>query len=280
MILHGTPLAKAIKQNLKEKILRLPYGPPGLAFLLVGENPASQTYVHAKQRACEEVGIKSTVLALSSKTLLKELLYQIDLLNRDPKIHGILVQLPLPSHLDTRAIVEAIDPKKDVDGFHPINIGRLALGEEDGFIPCTPLGIHTLLQEYRIAVEGKRVVILGRSNIVGKPLSLLLMQKKPHCNATVTLAHSYSEHLPSITKSADILVAAMGSPRLITAEMVSPGTVVIDVGVNRVGTQIVGDVDFEAVSKIAAHITPVPGGIGPMTIAMLLQNTVKSFERT
>ncbi|HUD02033.1 MAG TPA: bifunctional 5,10-methylenetetrahydrofolate dehydrogenase/5,10-methenyltetrahydrofolate cyclohydrolase, partial [Rhabdochlamydiaceae bacterium] len=204
----------------------------------------------------------------------------IEKLNRDPAIDGILIQQPLPPHLKASTIMEAVDPNKDVDGFHPINMGRLLLGETNGFIPCTPEGIHRLLQAYKIPLKGKHVVILGRSNIVGKPLAALLIQKNPTANATVTIAHTATKHLKELTQSADILIAAMGSPHFVKAPMVKKGAVVIDVGINRNGSKIVGDVDFDRVAPLCSYITPVPGGIGPMTIAMLLSNTALSVERT
>jgi methylenetetrahydrofolate dehydrogenase (NADP+)/methenyltetrahydrofolate cyclohydrolase len=231
-----------------------------------------------KKKACTQIGIHSIVEEFAADTNQEVLLQAIDGLNNDPRIDGILVQLPLPSHMDTLAVTRSILPKKDVDGFHPVNLGKLLLGEEDGFPPCTPKGIQLLLEE-TAPIEGKHVVIVGRSNIVGKPLAALLVQKKKGANATVTLAHSQSEHLAQITRSADILVAAIGQPRFIRKEMVRPGAIVIDVGINRVEDRLVGDVDFDAVAPIASRITPVPGGVGPMTIAMLMQNTVEGALR-
>lgn len=278
MILDGKKLHQEILDNLRTQIAKL-QRKPGLAFILVGSHSASEYYVRAKQKACHYVGIQSTLVTKPTSISESDLLHAIQDLNRDPKIDGILVQLPLPSHIDSNTIMSAIDPMKDVDGFHPINMGKLLLGQEDGFVPCTPLGIHTLLTHYRIPIEGKHVVILGRSNIVGKPLAALLMQKKPNCNATVTIAHSKSKDLISLTKSADILIAALGSAHFVKAEMVKPHATVIDVGINRLPNgSLVGDVDYASVAPIAAHITPVPGGIGPMTIASLLQNTVRSIS--
>jgi methylenetetrahydrofolate dehydrogenase (NADP+)/methenyltetrahydrofolate cyclohydrolase len=280
MLIDGKAIAHEIQEELKKKIHSLQGRKPGLAFILVGENPASQFYVRAKQKACASVGIVSTIAALPKTIAETDLIKQIDRLNRDPSIDGILVQLPLPPHIDETKITSAIDPAKDVDAFHPLNMGKLLLGEEGGFSPCTPLGIKTLLEKSNIPVEGKHVVIVGRSNIVGKPLAALLMQKKPHCNATVTLCHSRSEHLQTLTRSADILVAAIGKPLFITKEMIRTHATVIDVGINRLENgKLVGDVDFESVSQIAGHITPVPGGVGPMTIAMLLQNTLLSLGK-
>ena len=280
MILDGRKIASEIQAKIEQDILKIQKRKPSLAFILVGNNPASQTYVRSKKKACASTGISSTLIELSSTVFESDLLKEIEKLNRDPNTDGILVQLPLPAHIDERTICCAIDPEKDVDAFHPMNVGKMLLGEEGGFLPCTPNGIKNLLEKYAIPISGKRVVIVGRSNIVGKPLAAILMQKKPHCNATVTVAHSQSEHLIEICRSADVLIAAIGRPRFITKEMVSPKTTVIDVGINRGSDgKLMGDVDFEEVSKIASHITPVPGGVGPMTIAMLLQNTLWSYLR-
>ena len=265
-------------QDLRKKISSLGGRAPGLAFILVGNHPASQSYVRSKRKACELTGIQSTLIELPSSVSQEELSIQIHKLNVNREIDGILVQLPLPFHIRSEKVMSSIDPKKDVDGFHPINVGKMLLGEEGGFFPCTPLGIKVLLERNSIPVAGKRVVIVGRSNIVGKPLAAMLMQKKADCNATVTIAHSQSDYLDEITRSADILVAAIGSPLFIKKEMVRPKAVVIDVGIHRSADgKILGDVDFQEVSKIASHITPVPGGVGPMTIAMLLENTLKSY---
>lgn len=276
MILDGKKVANEILENISKKLSKDQID-LGLALILVGDNPASRIYVEAKKKACQKVGIRSTIIALPQTISENDLITKIASLNRDPHIHGILLQLPLPLHIQERAVVETIDPKKDVDGFHPVNVGRMLLGDERAFFPCTPLGIVTLLQKYAIPVTGKHVVILGRSNIVGKPLAAMLMQKKEGCNATVTIAHSQSENLQEISLSADILVAAMGKAQLVKKEMVKNGATVIDVGINRIQGKIVGDVDFDSVSTVAANITPVPGGIGPMTIAMLLQNTLRSY---
>jgi methylenetetrahydrofolate dehydrogenase (NADP+)/methenyltetrahydrofolate cyclohydrolase len=281
MILDGKKVAGQIQEDIKNKISSLKRRAPGLAFVLVGKNPASQSYVRAKQKACLITGIISTLIELPSSISQANLVETIKELNLDSQIDGILVQLPLPSHINAPDIMLSIDPQKDVDGFHPINMGKTLLGQEGGFFPCTPYGIQVLLEKSDIPVEGKKVVIVGRSNIVGKPLAAILMQKKTHCNATVTIAHSQSENLTEITRSANILVAAIGSPLFIKKEMVSPQTVVIDVGINRVeGTRLVGDVDFKEIVQIASHITPVPGGVGPMTIAMLLQNTLTAHTRS
>ncbi|HSX27038.1 MAG TPA: bifunctional methylenetetrahydrofolate dehydrogenase/methenyltetrahydrofolate cyclohydrolase FolD [Chlamydiales bacterium] len=278
ILIDGKKIAGEIKNEIAEQILKLENRKPGLAFILVGNNPASEIYVNAKQKACHATGIISTLLTLPASIAQSDLLKQIDTLNRDPAIDGILVQLPLPPHLDEKTVTTAIDPEKDVDGFHPLNMGKLLLGEEGGFLPCTPNGIKVLLEKSKIPVEGKHVVIVGRSNTVGKPLAAILVQKKPHCNATVTIAHSQSTHLSHITRSADILIAAIGRPHFIKKEMVRPGVVIVDVGISRLPDgKIVGDVDFQEVAPIASHITPVPGGVGPMTIALLLQNTLWSY---
>ena len=277
-LIDGKKIASEILNELREKIFRFSR-PIGLAFILVGENSASKSYVSMKKKACLEVGIRSLVRELPPHTEASTLLEEIEQLNRDPMVDGILVQLPLPHHLDPLMVTRSVDPKKDVDGFHPVNMGKILLGEEDGFIPCTPRGIQVLLERSGVAVEGRHVVIVGRSSIVGKPLAMLLAQKKRGCNATVTLAHSQSKDLSSITRKADILVAAMGQPRFIRGEMVQEGVVVIDVGINRVGSKIVGDVDFDSVAPHARALTPVPGGVGPMTIALLMQNTYESALR-
>lgn len=278
MILDGKKLALEIQGEIAQKVLSLKIRKPGLAVILVGNNAASKTYVNAKNKACHAVGFYSQTIELPDTIAESDLLKQIELLNIDPMIDGILVQLPLPPHIDEKKITAAISPSKDVDGFHPLNVGKMLLGEEDGFLPCTPHGIKILLEKYQIEVAGKHVVILGRSNIVGKPLAAILMQKKKGCNATVTVAHSHSESLADFTRSADILVAALGKPHFVTKDLVKKEATVIDVGINRLANgKLVGDVDFDAVSQVARAITPVPGGIGPMTIAMLLQNTLRSF---
>lgn len=272
-LIDGKKIAAEIRHELKAEIGKSTSRKPGLAFILVGEHPSSQSYVKAKKKACAEVGILSVLITLPSTIAESDLLSQIETLNQDEAIDGILVQLPLPPHINERAIMLAIDPTKDVDGFHPLNVGKMLLGDASAIVPCTPRGIQVLLEKSHIPVSGKHVVIVGRSNIVGKPLAALLMQKKANANATVTVCHSGSENIAHIIKSADILVVAMGSAGFIQKEMIREGAVVIDVGISRVGGKIVGDVDFEPVSSIASHITPVPGGVGPMTIAMLLQNT-------
>ena len=277
-LIDGKKIASEIFVELTEKIARFPRT-IGLAFLLVGDHPASKSYVQMKKNACAKIGIRSLVRELSKDLSQEELLAEIDLLNQDPSIDGILVQLPLPKQIDTQTIARAIDPEKDVDGFHPLNMGKLLLGDEDGFIPCTPRGILLLLERSKINVEGKHVVIAGRSNIVGKPLAALLVQKKTGCNATVTIVHRCSENFLEITQQAELLVAAIGVPQFIRGEMVKQGAVVIDVGINRVGKKIVGDVDFDSVAPKASFLTPVPGGVGPMTIALLMQNTVEGAFR-
>src|SRR3989344_4919451 len=232
-LLNGKKIAQEIQNSIREHLSCSQGRKPGLAFLLVGEHPASLTYLRAKQKACSATGIQSTLIKLPSTLSHKELLHNIEQMNQDPSIDGILVQLPLPSHLNTSEVLRAIDPTKDVDGFHPLNFGKMLLGEEGGFFPCTPFGIHRLLKAYQIPIQGKRVVIVGRSNLVGKPLAAILMQKKPDCNATVTLAHRQSEHLQDICLSADILVVAIGHPHLIQSHMVRSGAIVVDVGINR-----------------------------------------------
>ncbi|MBS0585027.1 MAG: bifunctional methylenetetrahydrofolate dehydrogenase/methenyltetrahydrofolate cyclohydrolase FolD [Verrucomicrobia bacterium] len=277
MDIDGKKVALEIKEEIRQGI-KANKLTPGLAFVLIGEDPPSQTYVRMKEKACQEVGIFSKKIELPGDVSEKELTTLLSSLNEDPKYHGILVQMPLPKHLDTLKILTAIDPTKDVDGFHPLNIGKMVAGDPTGFLPCTPFGIIKLLEAYKIKTEGKEALVLGRSLIVGRPIAHLLSQKAPFGNATVTLAHSHTKDLKALCKQADILVAAMGNPLSITADMVKPGAVVIDVGITRKGTKIVGDVDYENVSKVASYITPVPGGVGPMTIAMLLYNTYLSAK--
>jgi methylenetetrahydrofolate dehydrogenase (NADP+)/methenyltetrahydrofolate cyclohydrolase len=275
-LLDGTALAAKIRGQVQKTIGELPGRKPGLAFILVGDDPASRAYVTMKKKRCQEVGILSFDRELPATVSAAALQAQIEDLNNDPRVDGILVQMPLP--LPLMGVMQVLNPAKDVDGFHPLNMGKLLLGDTSGFVPCTPLGIQALLEE--VPLQGKHVVIVGRSNIVGKPLSALLVQKNAHANATVTLAHSLSEGLPALCRSADILVAAAGHERLITASMVTPGSVVIDVGIHRKpGGKIVGDVCFDEVAPLCSHITPVPGGVGPMTIALLLSNTLLSYTR-
>lgn len=278
MIIDGREIASQMIQKIKEEVSLLRGRRPTLAFILVGGNPASTAYIQMKKKSCERVGIRSKDQVFPDGIGERELLEVIQKLNRDDEVDGILVQLPLPPSISTQKILETVDPAKDVDGFHPINMGRLLLGEENGFIPCTPLGIQILLQKSGNDPGGKHVVILGRSNIVGKPLAALLMQKKIGANATVTLAHSQTKHLIDICQSGDILIAAVGIPAFVTKQMVKKGAVVIDVGINRVNGNIVGDVAFDEVAPLAKGITPVPGGVGPMTIALLLSNTLKSYK--
>ena len=287
-IIDGKQIAADIRAELKVTVSKLTEegkGVPGLVAILVGEDPASKVYVGMKQKACDEVGLYSKLDRLSAETSEAELLQLIDQYNNDEKIHGILVQLPLPKHINEDAIIEAISPSKDVDGFHPINVGNMMIGK-DTLYPCTPHGVLELLRRYNIETKGKHVVVVGRSNIVGKPVANMLLQKKAGANAVVTVVHSAAEDLTSITKQADILIAAIGVPEFIKADMVKEGVVIIDVGVNRVedstkksGYKLVGDVDFAEVSEKSSFITPVPGGVGPMTIAMLLQNTYLAYSK-
>ncbi|MEK9629831.1 MAG: bifunctional methylenetetrahydrofolate dehydrogenase/methenyltetrahydrofolate cyclohydrolase FolD [Nitrospinota bacterium] len=256
-------------QELKEKTGKV----PGLATVLVGDDPASAVYVRNKNKICRELGFQSFENHLPVDTSEENLLKLVDELNSNPEVHGILVQLPLPDQIDSEKILQAIDPNKDVDGFHPINVGKLVVGNAL-LTPCTPTGIIELLDHYDIEISGKHAVVVGRSNIVGKPVSMLLLQR----NATITICHSRTKNLPEVTRNADILIAAVGRANFVTEDMVSEGTVVIDVGINRVDGKLTGDVDFEPVSKKASHITPVPGGVGPMTIALLMDNTLKAFK--
>lgn len=275
-ILDGKAIAAKIREEVKREITDLAAAQglrPGLAVVIVGEDPASQVYVRRKHQACEELGIYSEVVRLPASSSEAELLAKLDSLNGDERIHGILVQLPLPRHIDAEKILDHIRPDKDVDGFHPLNVGNLSIGRE-GLVPCTPHGVVKMLEMSGIPVAGKNAVIIGRSNIVGKPMANLLLAR----NATVTVCHSRTADLPAVTRQADILVAAVGKPNFVTAEMVKPGATVIDVGINRVDAKLVGDVRFETVKEVAGAITPVPGGVGPLTIAMLLFNTVKAAK--
>jgi methylenetetrahydrofolate dehydrogenase (NADP+)/methenyltetrahydrofolate cyclohydrolase len=286
-IIQGKLLAKKLREQIKSEVSGLEVQGiiPGLAVVLVGEDPASRSYVSAKEKACETAGIYSRDIRLPSETTQEELLKLIDQLNEDDQIHGILVQLPLPKQIDEQAVIEAINPKKDVDGFHPVSIGKMMLGEET-FLPCTPHGIIKMLEEANIKTSGKEVVIIGRSNIVGKPIANMLLQKGPMANATVTVCHTGTKNLKAHTLRADIIIAAVGRANTLSADMVKDDTVVIDVGVNRVedssrerGYRLVGDVDFEGLKDKCSYITPVPGGVGPMTITMLLFNTLISAKR-
>lgn len=280
-ILDGKRVAEQIREEIRaqvEAFCQRTGQRPGLAAILVGDNPASHIYVRNKRRACEQAGIVSWLHHLPGDTRESELLSLISRLNNDAEVNGILVQLPLPKHISENRILEAVSPWKDIDGFGPDNLGRLAAGRPR-FVPCTPLGVQMLLRRYEIPIAGRHVVILGRSTIVGKPLALLLLQKSPGADATVTVCHSRTQNLADITRQADILVAAIGQARFVRADMVKPGAVVVDVGINRLpdGT-IVGDVDHAAVAQVAGAITPVPGGVGPMTVAMLLHNTLRAAE--
>src|SRR5881394_308636 len=287
-LIEGRAIAEKVYGELRGKIAALKESgrTPGLAVVLVGDNPASRAYVRSKDKMCRELGLHSVKLELPESTTHTELRARVGELNADSRIHGILVQSPTPEHIDESAIVRALEPRKDVDGFHPENVAKLVLEDPSGFVPCTPLGVQRLLTESKIEVDGAHVVVLGRSMIVGKPLALLLMQKRRNANATVTVVHSRSRDLAEITRSADIIVAAIGRVGFVKADHVREGAVVIDVGINRVedaaserGYRLVGDVAFDEVSKKASAITPVPGGVGPMTIAMLMANTVKAARQ-
>ncbi|WP_103645334.1 bifunctional methylenetetrahydrofolate dehydrogenase/methenyltetrahydrofolate cyclohydrolase FolD [Campylobacter concisus] len=275
-ILDGKAVSLKVKESVKVRADELKkFGvEPTLAVVLVGEDKASQTYVRAKEKACNEYGIKSVAHRLSENTTQNELLALINVLNLDDSIHGILVQLPLPKHIDTNVVLAAIDPRKDVDGFHAVNVGKLVSGL-DGFVPCTPLGVMEILKEYGIDVAGLNAVVIGRSNIVGKPMANLLL----NASATVTVTHSKTKNLKEICKNADLIVAAIGKPFFLKADMVKDGAVVVDVGINRLDDgRLMGDVDFDEVAPKCSYITPVPGGVGPMTIAMLLNNTILAAQ--
>jgi methylenetetrahydrofolate dehydrogenase (NADP+)/methenyltetrahydrofolate cyclohydrolase len=289
ILIDGKKVSAEIKNELEEKIKPLHDAGekvPGLVTILVGEDPASSVYVNMKSKACLKIGMLSKIERLSAETTEEELLSVVKKYNNDSNFHGILVQLPLPKQIDEDKIIESILPEKDVDGFHPSNVGNLVIGK-DTFFPCTPFGIVELLKRYKIETKGKHVVVVGRSNIVGKPIANMMLQKKEGANSIVTICHSAAGDLSQYTKQADILIAAIGRANFITADMVKDNAVVIDVGINRVedaeakkGYKIVGDVDFENVSQKSSYITPVPGGVGPMTIAMLLWNTYKSFLKS
>jgi len=275
-IIDGKAIASEIREDIKREVdaVKKEKGIiPGLAVVLVGEDPASQTYVRNKEKACQKVGMYSEVYRLPAETTQEKVLAVVDELNQNPKIHGILVQLPLPDHIDEKAVINAINPDKDVDGFHPVNVGKLYIGDP-GFVPCTPNGVIELLERSGVAIKGKEAVVVGRSNIVGKPVAQLLLAR----HATVTICHSRTSDLASHTRRAEILVVATGRAKMITGDMVKEGAVVIDVGVNRVDGKLVGDVDFDAASQRASAITPVPGGVGPMTITMLLKNTLQAAQ--
>ena len=286
-LIDGRAIASEVVKELAGRIgvLKRRGVQPGLSFVRVGEDPASKVYVGRKEKACAELGIYSETRVMPEKTSERELLSLLAGLNADPRLHGILVQAPLPSHIRQAVIYSAVLPEKDVDGFHPVNVGKLMLGDSTGFLPCTPAGIRELLIRSNVRTEGVEVVVLGRGNIVGKPMTAMLCQKEAHANATVTICHSATRDIPGHCRRADILIAAMGVAEFVKGDMVKPGAVVVDVGVNRLndsssksGSRLVGDVDFAAVQPIAGKITPNPGGVGPMTIAMLMQNTVRAAE--
>ena len=286
-IIDGKAIAQQMQEEMKAQVaeLREKGVIPGLAAILVGDDPASHTYVRNKEKACERLGIFSDVNRLVASTSEHDLLGLINEMNHNKKIHGILVQLPLPDHIDENKVLLKVDPDKDVDGFHPVNVGKMVVGEPI-FLPCTPHGCKVLLEKSGIETRGKHLVILGRSNIVGKPLANIMVQKKEGANAIVTVCHTAAEDISYYTKQADILVVAAGRPKMVTADMVKEGVVVIDVGINRIedkstksGKRLVGDVDFESVSEKASAITPVPGGVGPMTITMLMYNTIQSAKK-
>ena len=287
--MDGAALALKVRSEVAADVaeLRVRGVVPGLTVVLVGDDPASAVYVGGKEKASREAGMAGETIRLSAATSQAELLALVEQLNADATVHGILVQMPLPKHIDPETVINHIRPDKDVDGFHPVNVGKLLIGHTDGFTPCTPAGIQRLLGEYGVHTAGAECVIIGRSTIVGKPMAALMMQSGPLADATVTVCHSRTRDLAAHTRRADILIAAVGRARLVTADMVKPGAVVIDVGMNRIddattksGTRLVGDVDFDGVRRVASLITPVPRGVGPMTIAMLLRNTVRAAQRS
>lgn len=285
MIINGKAIAEKIQSEIKKQIEKLYIRKPCLAVILVGNHVASQIYVKRKMEACALIGIKSISRHFSSEISEKILIREIQELNNNPEIDGILIQLPLPQHLASAPIISHLSPHKDVDGLHPLNVGKLLIGDPEGFVPCTPLGIKVLLEESHIGVQGKHVVMVGRSNLVGKPTAALLMQNDSGANGTVTVAHQYTKNLKGLCLQADILIVAVGKPKFITADMVSEQSIVIDVGINTIDKhekkyRIVGDTDFDEIKDKCAAITPVPGGVGPMTIAMLLHNTLKSYMRS
>lgn len=286
--IDGVAVARAVREDVAREVavLKARGITPGLTVVIVGEDPASQSYVKSKEKASVEAGMKGETIRLPAETSQAELEALIDRLNADPTVHGILVQSPLPKHMDANTVVRRIAPHKDVDGFHPVNVGKLLIGEKDGFAPCTPAGVQELLVRYGITTTGKDVVVVGRSNIVGKPMASLLVQQGAGGDCTVTICHSRTRDLAAHTRRADIVIAALGRPESITGDMIRPGAVVIDVGISRVddptdkrGYRIVGDVHYESAAAVASHITPVPGGVGPMTIAMLLKNTVRAARQ-
>ena len=284
-LIDGVKIARSVRDDVAREVtaLRGRGITPGLTVILVGDDPASAVYVRSKGKACDEAGMASETIRLPATTTQDELLRHIDRLNADSMVHGILVQMPLPKHIDPDTILRRMNPAKDVDGFHPINVGKLLIGEKDGFAPCTPAGVQEMLVRTGVDTRGMECVVIGRSNIVGKPMAALLMQDRVGANATVTICHRHTRNLGEHTRRADLVIAAAGRPGVLTRDMVKPGAVVIDVGINRVsdasaknGYRLVGDVEFDGVREVASHITPVPGGVGPMTIAMLLRNTVKA----
>ena len=285
MLIDGAAIGRLVRRDVAAEVERLrALGiTPGLSVVLVGDDPASAVYVRSKGKACEEAGMRGETIRLPAEATENALLAQVDRLNADPNVHGILVQMPLPRHIAADKVIRRIRPEKDVDGFHPVNVGKLSIGERDGFVPCTPAGAIELLVRSGVETRGKDAVIVGRSNIVGKPMAALLMQDAPGGNATVTVCHSRTSNLAGHIRRADIVIAAIGKPEMITGDMIKPGAVVIDVGINRVndaaapkGYRIVGDVHFASARDVASLITPVPGGVGPMTIAMLMKNTVRA----
>ena len=286
-LIDGRGIAKRVREAVAVRVSKLAAKgvKPGLAVFLVGDDPASAVYVRSKGKACEEAGMHSITVRLPADTSQADLLARIGHMNTDPAIHGILIQMPLPRQIDPEAVIRRVDPSKDVDGFHPVNMGKMLVGERDGFVPCTPLGIQLLLEESGVETPGKNCVVIGRSNIVGRPMAALMMQDNERANCTVTVCHRHTVDLKSHARAADILIVAAGRAQMITADMVKTGAVVIDVGMNRIpdpgatgGSRLVGDVDFDAVRQVASKITPVPGGVGPMTIAMLMTNTVRAAE--
>ncbi len=277
-IIDGKAIAKSMKEEFKQEVANLKEKgiTPGLSVILVGNNPASESYVKMKAKDCIEIGMNSEVIRMEASISQEELLAEVNRLNNDDHVHGILVQLPLPKHIEEEAIINAINPEKDADGFHPINVGKMMIGEGDAYLPCTPNGIIELIHRTGEDIKGKHAVVIGRSNIVGKPVSILLLQE----NATVTICHSKTKNIKEVAKQADILVAAIGRAQMITEEYVKPGAIVIDVGTNRLESgKLVGDVDFDGVEKIAGYITPAPGGVGPMTRTMLLKNTLEAAKK-
>ncbi|MBC7790550.1 MAG: bifunctional methylenetetrahydrofolate dehydrogenase/methenyltetrahydrofolate cyclohydrolase FolD [Anaerolineae bacterium] len=287
-VIDGAAIARTIREEVARDVAALSVRgmQPGLAVVLVGDDPASTVYVRNKDKACTGAGMHGVTVRLPASISQQQLLSQVDDLNADPAIHGFLVQMPLPRHLDADAVIRRIDPKKDVDGFHPVNVGKMLIGDTDGFVPATPAGVRELLARSDVETDGQHCVIIGRSNIVGKPMAAIMLQNQPGANATVTVCHSRTKSLPEFTRRADILIVAAGKANMLRGDMVKPGAVVIDVGINRVndesapsGHRLVGDVEFDSVREVASKLTPVPGGVGPMTIAMLLRNTVRAAER-